>query len=219
MYKLLFLLLPILIILSCNSETSIKSSNLSSEEPEKENINKSYLDSIPEVEIGKGVFFSFKFDLDSSRYSLDGFKVYQKGKLIHNITYDGFSFYEYDLIDWNFDGYKDISILDHCGSGGCAYYIWNYIPQENGFKLNQELSGYLGLERDSVNQWIIFHYRAGYTEEMWSVKKYVADTLFPVRNRFRERWSDTSGNDWEKNTSGEFKNDEWLIKIDSFISN
>lgn len=33
---------------------------------------------------------------------------------------------KFGLIDWNFDGYKDITVLDNCGTGGCAYWIWNY---------------------------------------------------------------------------------------------
>ena len=207
------------ILISCNSETEFTADNSTEIKSENSSFDEIYLDSILETDIGEGVSFSFQFDLDSSRHNLAGFKIYDKGELIQNITYEGYSFYEYDLIDWNFDGYKDISVLDNCGSGGCTYFIWNYFPKENRFKLNHELSDRLGLERDSVNQLIMFHYRAGYTEELWSIKKYKGDTLIPLSNRFRERWIDTLGNEWEKNTSRELKNDEWVVQVDSFITN
>ena len=42
---------------------------------------------------------------------------------------------EFKLIDCNFDGYKDISVLYNCGSGGCAYWIWNYSAEKKLIKI------------------------------------------------------------------------------------
>lgn len=144
--------------------------------------NTKILDSFPNYKISKEKIFSFKFNLNKENDFLKNIKIYKLNKysvklwqtinVYQNIDNEGIK-----LIDWNFDGYKDISVKLNCGSGGCSFLIWNYEPKKNKFKLNKELSEFLGLEIDSTNKFIIFHYRSGFSEESWDTLKYENDKL------------------------------------------
>jgi hypothetical protein len=124
---------------------------------------------------------------------------------------------EFQLIDWNFDGHKDISVLYNCGSGGCAYWIWNYSSKENRYIYNKELSEVLGLEIDTTDQYIVLHFRAGYSEENWDSLKYKDNKLIFVKGLYRVRWNDSLGNSWVKNTYSKRINKVVITKTDSFI--
>jgi len=126
---------------------------------------------------------------------------------------------EFKLVDWNFDGYKDISVIYNCGSGGCAYWIWNYSPSKNKFVYNKDLSDVLGLEKDSVNKFIVYHWRAGYNDENWDTMKYVNDKLFFVKGLYQQRWNDQKGRDWIKKTRSKIINNKKVYKVDSAIVN
>ena len=78
MDKLLAFVWITFILVSCNSETEFTPDNSTEIKPENSSFDESYLDSIPETDIGGEVSFSFKFDLDSSRHNLEGFKIYDK---------------------------------------------------------------------------------------------------------------------------------------------
>ena len=124
---------------------------------------------------------------------------------------------DYKLIDWDFDGYKDITVLSNCGSGGCAYWIWNYSPSKNKFVYNEALSDVLGLEMDSIHKFIIFHSRAGYAQENWDTMKYHNNKLVFVKGLYQERWTDQKGRRWIKKTRSKIINNKEIYKVDSAI--
>jgi hypothetical protein len=178
-----------------------------------------YTDSIPPTKIDGMRSLSFKFNTDSSGIILKTINVYSENKQIQKIVVDKvIERLNFELIDCNFDGYKDISVLDNCGSGGCAYLIWNYSSKKNRYIYNEKLSQILGLEIDTVNQYIVFHYRAGFPEEMWDSLKYINNKLSFVKGRYRERWQDSLGNSWEKNTYTRKINNVLITEVDSFVT-
>jgi hypothetical protein len=162
--------------------------------------------------------FSFKFNVDYLRNNLIDIKIYEDSSLIQVIDANkDLLGYEFKLIDWNFDGYKDITVLFNCGSGGCAYYIWNYSPKQKKFVYNSILSEVLGLKIDSVSQHIIFHYRAGYSEENADTFKCVKDKLVFQKGMYYERWIDQDNNFWEKKTHTKVINGKIVYSIDSML--
>ena len=124
---------------------------------------------------------------------------------------------KYQLIDWDFDGYKDITVLDNCGSGGCSYWIWNYSPVNGKYYYNKELSEVLGLEIDTTSKFIIFHYRAGYSEESWDSLQYKNNKLTFIKGTYQERWNDSFGNSWIKHLHTKMIENESVTSIDSSI--
>jgi hypothetical protein len=155
--------------------------------------------------------YSFKFDL--ADYKLNKIKIYCVGKLVQTInTSKDVLDNELKLTDWDFDGYKDISVLYNCGSGGCAYWIWNYSPRLKKYVYNAVLSERLGLEIDSVSKYIVFHYRAGYQEESWDTMRYVNNKLVFVKGLFRER-----GPEWAFFTRSKMVNHKIVTTQDSCL--
>lgn len=220
------LVMIILFFCSCNSsnsklntdnqltkDTVIKISN------EMNDIRKSTSDTIPPTQINRFKTFSFKFNVDTSAYILKSINIYAGNILIQKIIANkSIDYKNFKLIDWNFDGYKDISVLcDFGATGNCAYFIWNYDSKSNTFKYNKELSEKLGLEIDSLSKSIIFHYRAGWKEEYWDTLKYENNKLAFKNSLFRKKWYDGNGNLWVKNTFSKKINNKMIIKKDSFI--
>ena len=160
---------------------------------------------------------SYKFNLDSSGYFLKSIIVYSDFKKIQKITVnqmvEGNNF---QLRDWNFDGYKDISVLSSSGSGGRTYFIWNYVPKSYRYSYNKTLSGYIGLEMDSISKYIIFHYRAGYPEEKWDTFSYINNKLHFLKGVYQERYSDGKNN-WVKRSRSIILNNKLIETADSFI--
>jgi hypothetical protein len=231
MKETLILLITILFYCSCSSRNS--ESNTDKQLPKdsenivpiNNNFTRSYTgDSIPPTKIDGLRALSFKFNVDSSGYLLESINIYSENKLIQRIIANKEILHmevyhnEFQLIDWDFDGFKDISVLHNCGSGGCAYWIWNYSSKENKYIYNKELSGYLGLEIDSTEQYIVFHFRAGYAQERWDSLKYENNKLLFVKGLFRERYNDSLGNFWVRNTFSKMKNNVVISKTDSFIT-
>jgi hypothetical protein len=133
--------------------------------------------------------YSFKFITDT--FSLKKIRIYYEAKLVQTIkTNKMCENNQFSLIDWNFDGYKDISVISNCGSGGCAYWIWNYSPKLKRFVYNSTLSDVLGLEIDSVSKFIVFHFRDGCRSEKWDTMKYVNNRLVFVKGLYIERGTD-----------------------------
>ena len=121
------------------------------------------------------------------------------------------------IIDCNFDGFKDISVLCNYGSGGCAYWIWNYSDKTKNFNFNTELSGNLGLEIDTISKFIIFHYRAGWQEEYWDSLNYQNSKLAFVKGVNVERWKDAKNKTWEKKTFRKHINGILKTRVDSAV--
>jgi hypothetical protein len=161
---------------------------------------------------------SYKFNVDTSGYYLKTIIVYSRNLPIQNIIVEKIiEGREFSLIDWNFDGYKDIAVLDNCGSGGCSYLIWNYSKETGQYCYNEDLSEILGLEIDNISKHIIFHYRAGWSEESWDSLQYVNDKLKFVKGLRIERWNDEAGNEWVKYTRKKKDQDQITVMIDSAI--
>jgi hypothetical protein len=96
---------------------------------------------------------SYKFNVDSTGYILKSIFVYSDLiKVQEIIANKNIERKEFQLVDFNSDGHKDISVLYNCGSGGCAYWIWNYSPKTQKYYYNKELSEVLGLETNSHKQ-------------------------------------------------------------------
>ena len=222
----LILLITTLLCCACNLSTN-KSINvnqynldtnyvLSNANKTKGNLSD---DSIVPTKIDGWKAFSFKFNLDSAGDLLKTIGVYSSNKLVQRIIANKvIEQHKFELIDWNFDGYKDISVLSGCGSGGCTYWIWNYSPKLNKYIYNKELSEVIGLEIDTFNQYIVIHYRAGFSEENWDTLTYKDNKLSFVKGLYRERWNDSQGNLWVKHTFSKLINNVLEIKTDSFIN-
>ena len=159
---------------------------------------------------------SYRFNYDSSTMILKSIFVYSDLVKIQEIKVNKMIFTkEFQLVDWNFDGYKDISVLFNCGSGGCEYYIWNYSPETGKYHYNDVLSEVFGLEIDTVLKAIVIHYRAGYAVEYWNTYQYIDDTLAFFHGVYQERGSDSLGNSWTKRTYKKIVDGQLVISVDS----
>jgi len=220
--------LVVLLLASCNhsQETSLAQTNIS--DPENKVFVKEILNHDQSKHLGfdslNGYFgkekkqLSIKFNCDTANYTLSSIIVYEGEKVIQKINVNKeVSTFDFSLTDWNFDGYPDITVLDNCGSGGCAYWIWNYSPAQAKFIYNKELSEKLGLELDTLGKFIIFHYREGFSNEIWDSMQYVNNKLSFIKGVQRERWTDNSGKSWVKRTSTRKINNNLEINIDSAI--
>jgi hypothetical protein len=198
MYKLQFLVLLLLFSVSCKQNKPkplvIKKGTLKIEV--KKDVIKDSISGYINPKLG---LYSFKFDLDTAHLKLKKIKIYSDGKLVQTIkTNKECEHLDFSLIDWNFDGYKDITAIYNCGSGGCAYWIWNYSPKLNKFVYNTVLSERLGLEIDLVSKCIVFHFRDGVHLEYWDTMKYCNNKLVLVKGFTQKRWFDKDGNIWLK---------------------
>ena len=178
-----YYLLILFFIASCNSNKNEVKKEKMKKEIKIVELNKKVTDSIVDPDFPNN---SFKFNIDSTGYVLNSIFVYSDSKCIQKINSNkDIESNEFELIDWNFDGYKDISVVYNCGSGGCAYWIWNYIPKSNNYEYNKELSEVLGLEMDLKQKQIIFHHRFGDQDEYWRYYKYINNklTLINIKNK------------------------------------
>ena len=167
MVKHFSIYLAIFILISCNSNNKQSSEITISKDSLVNNGNPRY---------------SYKFNVDSTGYILTSINIYSESKCIQKITTKkDIESKHFELIDWNFDGYKDISVLSNCGSGGCVYWIWNYNPNSGTYEYNKELSEVLGLEMDSKQKHIIFHYRFGDQDEYWKYYDYKNNKLVYIK--------------------------------------
>ena len=162
--------------------------------------------------------FSFKFYYDKTGCLLNKIEVCTNENIyqtipIHIAIEDRKIYFK----DWNFDGYKDISIIINQGSGGTNYCIWNYNPKVKKFIFNKDLSDVLGLEMDSISKYIIFHYRAGWQEELWDTLIYKKSKLVFIKGMRQQQWNDEKGNQWRKRTFNRIINHRFVTKVDSCI--
>lgn len=217
-------------IYSCNSKNSIKENALTpnntvSSDNDKQMNQLDYLligDSIYVKKKGIVPQFSYKFNIDSSKQLLKSIIIYSDNIKVQEIVankemWNNGNVEKFQLIDWNFDGFKDITVLYNCGSGGCAYWIWNYSENDGKYYYNSELSEKLGLEIDITSKYIIKHYKAGYSEEWWDSLQYVNNELKFIKGLYRERYRDSAGNFWEKNSRSKMINNKLVTTIDSLI--
>jgi hypothetical protein len=144
---------------------------------------------------------NFKFNVDSLGNTLKSIVIYSDLIKIQEIsTNKSIEKPDFLLIDWDFDGFKDITVLYNCGSGGCTYWIWSYSKESKKYYYNKELSEVLGLEIDTAHKFIIIHTREGFQKENWDAVIYANYKLNFVTGLSEERWDDLKGNSWIKRT-------------------
>jgi hypothetical protein len=167
MKKIILYILIYLTFCSCNSKNADKKINLKAVEIDSSKIIKrQYLldyfvegDSIWTKAIEGRPQISYKFNTDSTGYILKSIFVYSDAIKVQEIIVNkDIEKKEFRLVDWDFDGNKDISVLYNCGSGGCAYWIWNYSPKSGKYYFNKELSEVLGLEIDIADKRILGYF-------------------------------------------------------------
>ena len=219
------LILIFVFLCSCNFKNSVKENIVKSQAKDtitiKREVRKPY-DHITDDSIVSNCIpqFNYKFNVDSSGYFLKSIIIYSDNIPIQIIASNkSIQGKDFQLVDWNFDGYKDISVLYNCGSGGCAYWIWNYSKENGKYYYNNDLSENLGLEIDTISKFIIFHYRAGANEEHWDSSQYKNNKLSFVKGLYKQSWPDTLGNTWVKNTYTKMIDNKRITKVDSSITN
>lgn len=162
--------------------------------------------------------YSFQLYFDRTGHLLNKIEICSEEKIYQTIKVNKIvEVKKIIFIDWNFDGYKDISIINNQGSGGTNYFIWNYNPITKQFIYNRDLSNVMGLEIDSISKHIIFHYRAGWQEEYWDTLKYKKSKLVFIKGMHQQQWNDEKGNQWRKRTFKKLIDRKYITKIDSSI--
>ncbi len=202
MQKIKFLFILLVFFVSCKQQDKSKPVVVKKKSPplevekKKEVVNDSISGNIHPA-LG---LYSFKFITDTANLTLHKIKIYHEGKLFQIISTNKESWGEdkYGLIDWNLDGYKDISVLWNRGAtGNSAYWIWSYSPRKNKFVYNKELSE-AGILIDSTAKYVILHWRDGGEYEFWDSCQYINNKLQTVRALYRSQWNDQNGRTWVK---------------------
>jgi hypothetical protein len=107
------------------------------------------------------------------------------------------------LVDINFDGYRDLRVLNNTGSTGMNWYAsYIYNPSSGKFKYHSELSRLPGIKVDIRNKQIVTYNRGGYCDELMEYYKVVKGNLVLVK----AEWSEMdSSNDKKEDGSKCFK--------------
>ena len=158
-------------------------------------------DSIISNEPIKQVQQFMAFTIDKSNNKLSAIVIYEHNKICQQIKVNKIVEQRlFSMVDWNFDGYKDITVLANSGSGGQSYFIWNYSPSVLRYMYNQDLSGVLGLSMNSEAKQIIFYTREGFAKEGWDSLCYEQNRLTFKGSLLIERWNNIAGKMWTKRT-------------------
>ena len=140
------------------------------------------IDSIINYKLDNEHTFKFKFyyyDSMNSNIQLVKIQIFSNNTLIQTIKTkkDIVSSIEQELIDYNFDGYMDISVRREAAHGGWSYWIWKYSKKDNMYYYDNQLSGNMGLELDKRGKNIVFFYKEDWQHESWDTFKFVNDKL------------------------------------------
>ena len=158
-------------------------------------------DSIISNEPMKQVQQCIVFAIDKSNNKLSAIMIYEQHKIAQEISVNKIiERRQFRLIDWNFDGYKDITVLASGGSGGPCYFIWNYSPTLHRYTYNQDLSELSGLSMNSEAKQIISSYRFGWERASWDSFSYEQNTLALKSSLLVEKWKTLEGKTWTKRT-------------------
>lgn len=161
-------------------------------------------------------FYSFKLNLDLNNEIDKYIQVYLNGQKHQKIKFTDYVEGNYiQLIDWNFDAFRDISVVYSSGSGGISYMIYNFNPIKGTFLKDKKLSG-KGLLIDSVNHFIVDHWRTGADSENWDTCTYENGKLQFVKGLYLERYSNEKGY-WEKHTRSKLVNNKRIQTVDSVL--
>lgn len=175
-------------------------------------------DSISNIAINDNLNFNFKLIVSADSISLNQIRVYQKKELIQTINIDNVIWSKYcQFLDWNFDGFKDLSIRVNCSATGmCTYWVWNFNPSTNKFILNKDVSGILGWEIDRKNKQLINYYREGANHEFKRVYKYIIGKLKLIKSIDKQIYNYDSVL-WKVTTTKKFEGDKIIRSKDSTI--
>jgi hypothetical protein len=158
-------------------------------------------DSIISNEPIKQVQQCMAFTIDQSNNKLSAIVIYEHNQICQQISVNEIVEQRlFSMVDWNFDGYKDITVLANSGTGGRCYYIWNYSPDKHRYTYNQDLSGVLGLSINSEAKQIIFYVSEGFAKEGWDSLCYEQNKLTFKGSLSIERWNNLAGKMWTKRT-------------------
>jgi hypothetical protein len=95
-----------------------------------------------DVLLGNDVY-SLKLNVDPNNEIDKYIQVYLNGQKHQKIEFSDYVEGNYiQLIDWNFDGYRDISVVYSSGSGGISYMIYNFNPIKGTFVKDKNLSAH-----------------------------------------------------------------------------
>ncbi len=145
---------------------------------------------------------------------LSKLNIYKSNKLVQTINYDG-DCYSLELIDWNFDGYKDISILYDAGAtGNTSYRIWFYNPMKGEFVYESKfLNGNYFI--DTNKRFIIKHYREGSQFEIWEYYTCKNNKLLFNHSKEVQLLNYREKGTWEKITHKLIRANKEIITCDS----
>ena len=218
MKYLLFLILFILLI-ACKTKSIKKSICYDSLVYKSEGYltNNTVTDFSDTVDAYMGnVFYSFKLCIDPNNEIGKYIQVYLNGQKHQKIKFTDYVEGNYiQLIDWNFDGFRDISVVYSSGSGGISYMIYNFNPIKGTFLKDKKLSG-KGLLIDSVNHFIVDHWRTGADSENWDTCTYENGKLHFVKGLYLEHYLNEKGY-WEKQTRSRVVNNKRIQIVDSVL--
>ena len=114
--------------------------------------------------------FCFKPKFTKDHVRIRKIPVYLGDSLIQTLNYNGV-YYSIELLDWNFDGHKDISILESVGATGNYFYnIFIYQPEKHTFQKFKGFETWNGFV-DVKNQMLVKHYRTGIDHESFEYFK------------------------------------------------
>ncbi len=159
---------------------------------------------------------SIKQHFSSDTSKINSISVFLGDKKIQEVKVENEFAENAELIDWNFDGFKDLSVKCSGGSGGQPYEIWFYSKKRKKFIYNKDIAGRC-LLIDSINKRVVFYRNDGAELECWDTMKYVKDKLVFDRGTLITRWNDGKGNWWKRIHSSKFRNGKYISKIDSCI--
>jgi len=156
--------------------------------------------------------------VDTDNYWLYAIRIFSDTSLLQTIDYnEGRDGRDITLIDWNNDGYKDITSIWSSGSAGTGYLIWDYSKKDKKFIFDKLLSDKIGLELDSVKHRIVFNVRGGWFTQYIDTLKYKNNKLELINAIEFKRWHDSLMNTWEKRTVTKIVNGKEVVTIDSSI--
>jgi hypothetical protein len=176
-------------------------------------------DSIISNEPIKQVQQCIAFAMDKSNNKLSAIMIYEQHKICQEISVNKIlERRQFRLIDWNFDGYKDITVLANNGSGGPCYFIWNYSPTLHRYTYNQDLSELSGLSMNSEAKQIISSYRFGWERASWDSFSYEQNILALKSSLLVEKWKTFEGKTWTKRTHCYSVRQQKICEVDSLLS-
>ena len=139
--------------------------------------------------------------------------IYSSNQLVQTIEHNG-ECLDFELMDWNFDGYNDISVLFDAGAtGNTSYRVWFYNKMKGVFEIDKDFlegSNFI----DTIQKYVVHHYRQGGDSEFWGYYKYKNNKLVFHHAKVIQflRYGEI---DWKKFTRTVMKGKQEVVTSDS----